>query len=339
MNLKVARFVLFGAVLGALAGAVRAEGLDTKDSEERECANNSRPRISFIDYTSPNIGVRPVSQLKIKGKLSIPASRNARSNCREDEGGGMGGGREKLPAVLILHGSAGVDSRGDFYEKALNAAGIATLQIDMWEARNVSGLSNRPQLPLFTYPDAFGALAFLSKHRDIDPNRIGVLGFSWGGVVSLAASEQLYVAMFGDGHKFKAHVANYPICYGANNAALTAAFGLSPAQAGAQYINLTGAPVLIQIGSKDGYDNGTAHCVRLAESVNPSNNNVVSVNQYEGDSHAWDRLMVPTAVQDKFGNEGSAFTTHVIPSVQHEPDVANAYLSRSRVVTFFRKQL
>ena len=326
MTFKVVNFVLLGVVLGSLAGACRAEG-----SEAKDCADESRPEISFIQYASPNIAMHPMSQLTIKGKLSVPASHHA-CNHRHENG-------EKLPAVLILHGSAGVDSRGDFYEKALNAAGIATLQIDMWEARNVSGLANRPQLPVFTYPDAFGALAFLSKHPDIDPKRIGVLGFSWGGVVSLAASEQLYAAKFGNGLKFKAHVANYPVCYGANNAALTAPLGVTPAQAGTQFINLTGAPVLIQIGSKDGYDNGTAHCVRLAESVNPSNNNVVRVNQYEGDSHAWDRLMVPTSVQDLFGNEGSYFTTRVIPSVQHVPDVANAYLSRHRVVKFFRQQL
>ena len=41
--------------------------------------------------------------------------------------------------MLILHGSAGVDSRGDFYARALNAAGIATLEIDYWEARGGSG--------------------------------------------------------------------------------------------------------------------------------------------------------------------------------------------------------
>ena len=335
MTFKLVNFVLLGTVLGSLAGACRAEGSDTKD-----CADESRPRISFIDYTSPNIGVRPASQLKIKGKLSIPASRNAANNCRQDEGSGMGEGREKLPAVLILHGSGGVDSRGDFYEKALNAAGIATLQIDMWEARNVSGLTNRPQLPIVSYPDAFGALKYLSEHQpDIDPKRIGVLGFSWGGVVSLGASEQRYAAMFGEGGKFKAHVANYPACYGANNAALTAPSGLSPAQAGTQLINLTGAPVLIQIGSKDGYDNGTAHCVRLAQSVNLSNNNVVRVNQYEGAYHAWDRLMVEVEVLDKFANEGRPVVPNVIPTVQLVPDVADAYLSRSRVVKFFRQEL
>ncbi|WP_349740715.1 hypothetical protein [Roseateles cavernae] len=36
------------------------------------------------------------------------------------------------PAVVIVHGSSGIDSRGVSYAKELNAAGIATLEIDMW---------------------------------------------------------------------------------------------------------------------------------------------------------------------------------------------------------------
>lgn len=35
----------------------------------------------------------------------------------------------KVPAVLILHGSDGVDGRGAFYAKALQEAGFATLEI------------------------------------------------------------------------------------------------------------------------------------------------------------------------------------------------------------------
>jgi dienelactone hydrolase len=129
------------------------------------------------------------------------------------------------------------------------------------------------------------------------------------------------------------------VCYGANNAALTAPFGVSPAQAGTQYLHLTGAPVLIQIGSNDGYDNGTAHCVALAQSVNPSNNDVVQVAEYQGAYHAWDRIMVPITALDPFGDEGSYFVTGQIPAVQLVPDVAQAYASRDRVVSFFRDHL
>ena len=209
----------------------------------------------------------------------------------------------------------------------------------MWEARGVGGLSNRPQLPIFTYPDAFSALAFLGAHPSIDADRVGVLGFSWGGVVSLAASEQLYAGLFGSGRKFAAHVANYPVCYGANNAAIFARIGISPAQAGTQLLHLTGAPVLIQIGSNDDYDNGTDHCLALAQSLNPSNNNVVEVAKYQGAYHAWDRILIPVMAPDPFANEGSYFTTGQIPTVEIVPDVVKAYVSRDRVVRFFRRNL
>ena len=83
--------------------------------------------------------------------------------------------------------------------------------------------------------------------------------------------------------------------------------GRSPAQFGVQWINLTGAPVLIEVGTKDGYDNGSGPCTALAASVNPSNGGVVRVNAYPGATHAWDRLIVPTMVNDPFADQGSYF--------------------------------
>lgn len=306
------------ALIGVLLGlcSVLAHARDA------ECRSDGPKAISFVQFQSPNLAAPAGPPLTIKGKLTLPSG-----SCSKGQ---------KLPAVLILHGSSGVDSRGDFYEAELSDAGIATLQIDMWEARGVVGPVNRPQAPILTYPDAFSALAFLAAHRRIAADRIGVLGFSWGGVISLAAAEQLYAGMFGGGRRFKAHVANYPVCYGYN----TSIPGLPPpAQFGTQFLHLTGAWVLIQIGSKDSYDNGTAHCKALAQSVNPDNNNVVRVAEYPGAYHAWDRLMVPLAGPDPFGNEGSFFVTGQVPIVQLVPSVEQAYASRERVTRFFRRHL
>ena len=305
---------LIGAVVGLCTGMAHAG--------DAECRSDGPPAISFVQFQSPNLAAPAGPPLTIKGKLTLP-----KPGCGE---------RQKLPAVLILHGSSGVDSRGDFYEAELNDAGIATLQIDMWEARGVVGPANRPQAPILTYPDAFSALAFLGAHPRIAADRIGVLGFSWGGVMSLAAAEQLYAGMFGGGRKFKAHVANYPVCYG-YNASIP---GLPPpAQFGTQFLHLTGAPVLIQIGSEDDYDNGTAHCKALAQSVNPGNNNAVRVAKYPGAYHAWDRLMVPIRGADPFGNEGSFFRTGQVPFVELVPSVPQAYASRERVTRFLRRHL
>lgn len=313
----------------ALAVAVLGLGSVWAQAGETDCGNTALPRISFVQFMSPNIATSTPPLLTIKGKLSLPQRRDHRSGCTSANG-------RKLPAVVILHGSSGVDSRGDFYEAALNAAGIVTLQIDMWEARGVGGATGRPAAPILTTPDAYSALAFLAARADIDAARIGVLGFSWGGVNSLATAERLYADQFGGGRQFKAHVAHYPVCY-AYNAVIP---GLpTPAQLGTQFLNLTGAPVLIQVGSLDGYDNGAARCRALAQAVNPANGNAVEVEEYSGAQHAFDRLMVPITVSDPFGNEGSYFATGIVPQVTLAPDVAQAHAARERVVRFFRRNL
>ena len=86
----------------------------------------------------------------------------------------------KVPAVVILHGSGGIDGRGEFHAKALNAAGIATLEVFMFTS------GNRPRdgsCSNFTH--VYGALNYLANRPDIDPQHIGVMGFSWGGGLSL----------------------------------------------------------------------------------------------------------------------------------------------------------
>ncbi len=292
---------------------------------QADCGGDAVPNISFISFTSPNL-LTPAQPLTIKGKLSIPKRHSGHRGCADGRG-------RKLPAVVILHGSSGVDARGDFYQEALNEAGIATLQIDMWEARGVASAADRPRAPILTHPDAFSALAFLAARPEIDAQRIGVLGFSWGGVMSLAASETLYAGMFGNGQRFKAHVAHYPVCYASNKVVP----GLPPpAQFGTQYLNPTGAPVLIQLGSLDDYDNGAGHCRTLAQTFG---GDAMRVVEYPGALHAFDRLMVPIVVADPFGNEGSFFQTGQVPTVRIGPDVAQAFEARERAVRFLTRKL
>ena len=61
----------------------------------------------------------------------------------------------------------------------------------MWAARGTArGAAARPRSPLETLPDAFAAKAFLAVQPEIDAARIGIMGFSWGGVVTLLAATQ-----------------------------------------------------------------------------------------------------------------------------------------------------
>ena len=173
-------------LLSTFLGAACASFALSAQAAATDCVDRIQPQISFISFKSPNLAA-PGTLLTIKGKLSVPTVYDTDDRCFK-----LG---KQLPAVLILHGSGGVDSRGDYYQDALNAANIATLQIDMWEARGVVGLGQRPALPILTHPDAFSALAFLSQQPNIAPARIGVLGFSWGGVMALATAEKQYAGI------------------------------------------------------------------------------------------------------------------------------------------------
>ncbi|MDX1697514.1 MAG: dienelactone hydrolase family protein [Thiohalobacterales bacterium] len=238
------------------------------------------PTISYVQFQSFDI-VTPGNKLSIGGQLRIPANDG-----------------EPLPAVVILHGSAGVDSRGALYARSLNDAGIATLEIDMWGARGIAGGGQRPPLPTFTLPDAFGALDYLASTPAIDAQRIGVLGFSWGGVMSLLSADQSHTDNLGNGHQFAAHVAHYPVCWGYN-------IGIP----GIVFNDLTGAPVLIQVGSLDDYDEGAGPCQNLAAPF-PE----VSVRAYPNAHHAWDRLQPPLTVQDPFSHLGAGGEVNIIPN-------------------------
>ncbi|WP_445372089.1 dienelactone hydrolase family protein [Methylomonas sp. HW2-6] len=288
------------------------------------CAAQSRPKIEFVEIQSEKLAFNPgvpggvVSQgaLTVKAKLSLPGKRH----CRGKHAG--------LPAVVILHGSAGVDARGDFYASELQQAGIATLELDMWEARGVASAANRPALPILTYPDAFAALEFLSNQAEIDPERIGVLGFSWGGVMTLASATEQVTQQYGGGRHFKAHVANYPLCYGYNNPRLPYfSFGSPNGNP------LTGAPVLIQIGELDEYDESAAPCLALKAGLAADEQALVDVLSYPDATHAWDRLMVPIAITDNFSHLGRGGTVNMIPNVEQ------AYDAREKTVRFFKRKL
>ena len=70
----------------------------------------------------------------------------------------------RVPAVVIVHGSAGVDSRGFSYATDLNQAGIATLEIDMWTARGIRSPEGRPKGVPETLPDAYAAFKLWNSY-------------------------------------------------------------------------------------------------------------------------------------------------------------------------------
>src|SRR6267154_3022635 len=95
------------------------------------------------------------------------------------------------PCMVILTSSAGVQRhREHYYAQALNEAGTAALIIDSFTGRGVrrtvadQTLVSAAQME----GDAFAALALLRADSRIDPQRIGIMGVSNGGVATLNAA-------------------------------------------------------------------------------------------------------------------------------------------------------
>jgi len=196
------------------------------------------------------------------------------------------------PAIVLVHGSAGVDSRGRGYVVALNNTGFVTLEIDLWAARGVRSPLERPKSVAETLPDAFAALDFLAHHASVDPKRIAIMGFSWGGIVSmLSATTRAQTTFAKDGQTFAAHAPFYPACWTYNTVP------------GFEFQELTGAPVFIQSGAADLYDDPDS-CARLVESLPDKAKAHVTFKTYPGATHAWDRKEADITPNDPFAFKG-----------------------------------
>jgi dienelactone hydrolase len=242
--------------------------------------------------------------LTIAGKLSTPM-----------EG-------EPAPAVLICHGSDGVDPRGAFHAAALNGAGLATFEIDMWAARGVKrGALARPRSVPETLPDAFAALAFMACQPEIDPARLGILGFSWGGVVSLLTASRRWRGSLGaNAPPIGAHAALYPVCWAYENVP-----GLSLAE-------LTGAPILIQAGDADAYDDPDGLDQLLAR-LPPASRALIRGVTHKGAGHGFDRDAPGRTIVDPFAHKGAGGPV----LMAFHPQAAAA--ARALNVAFFQESL
>ena len=222
------------------------------------------------------------------------------------------GHKAPFPIVLLVHGTAGVDSRYAFHKPALLEAGIGTLEVDFKTNVFTSG-SDRPPISTF-HPWAFGALKALRAHPLIDSDRVAIMGFSLGGHLSVSvASKNVAERWLGsDRPGFAAHVGFYPACQW-----LEQYFDAS---------GVTGAPILILIGELDSWGDGE-NCPVLAGLLNEFYSGVVSMTIYPNVHHGFDRA----------GSwQGYA------PYARNRTGILKwnaeaAYDSRKRVVTFLRQ--
>ena len=121
----------------------------------------------------------------------------------------------RWPAMVIAHGSGGVGPRERAWAQRLNAWGIAAFIVDSFTLRGIAFTSEDQSklAPVAGAIDAFQALKLLATHPAIDAERIGVMGFSKGGGVSMhTAFDQVRRSVIDGPLKFAAHVPFYPGC-------------------------------------------------------------------------------------------------------------------------------
>lgn len=227
------------------------------------------------------------------------------------------------PAVVIAHGSNGIDSRGQAHALDLNRAGVTTLELDMFGARGLAGgAAGRPAAAHENLPDVFGAFAVLAAHPQVDARRIGLLGFSWGGVVTLlGATRQARDLYLPAGQQFAAHAAFYPACWIYNTVPGYALRGL------------TGASVLVLVGGQDRYDDPGEEDRELIAGLDPVDRAHIRTVVYPGAEHGFNMFEAPYTYHDPFvhrGRGGEGLSA---------PHPAARAAARLEVVQFFRQAL
>jgi dienelactone hydrolase len=125
-------------------------------------------------------------------------------------------GTDRLPVVILVHGSGGVGPNVDAWAREINALGAAAFILDSFSGRGItSTVSDQTQLEhLAMMTDLFRAKALLARHPRIDPARIAVMGFSKGAVAAVYSSSARFQKLYDpDGARFAAHIGLYTPCY------------------------------------------------------------------------------------------------------------------------------
>jgi dienelactone hydrolase len=181
----------------------------------------------------------------------------------------------KVPAVVMLHGSSGVQRTRELaYGAQYAAMGVAALVVDSFGSRRdiatdyVDRLMSITETMLVT--DAYSGLGFLASRADVDAARVALVGFSYGAMATvLAAYQQVATRVAPRGPRFAAHVSYY-----------------GPCLARFEDNRSTGAPVLMLAGERDVVID-QKRCGAVADDLKRGGAAVERI-VYPGAYHQWD---------------------------------------------------
>ncbi len=124
-----------------------------------------------------------------------------------------GKGQPPYPGLVLLHDCRGITGTAEDWAYQLAEWGFATLLVDSYGPRRHEPDCNsyeRMESVDQTF-DAIGALQYLHRRKDVDPERIGLVGWSIGGSKVLSALNRIGVHNLYP-EKFRFGIAFYPYC-------------------------------------------------------------------------------------------------------------------------------
>ena len=245
----------------------------------------------------------------------------------------------QVPAVVLLHSNAGIVGVGDFYARALNAAGIATLEVDSYISRGVRNGNDRNAPVLCDrLQDAWGALVFLSKESGVNPQKIGLAGFSSGAAVAIMSGMGVRPARLARENAilsleqvYAAHFALYPACANIMDDQQRIRSWINPGRP--QNWGATQKPIHIVSGTSDDFDfNPKTDCLRMRDEF-PDIASHLTVRMVEGATHGFDW---PNAPPSAFSPFAKAQTGGMV-TMRYSAEEAE--MARKEMVDYFLEKL
>ena len=193
MRLLAMTLIMFLGFLGATITAELPLDAYASRAELRPISSLTLTEAQFLT------GDKNGTLVTLAGELRFP--RNAPSG--------------KIPAVIIMHGSGGINAANQSWVFDLNEAGIATFLVDSFSGRGFTSVSiEQSKLSRFAgVLDAFKAYEVLSRHPRIDTNKIALVGTSRGGTAVIYTVMCRFQKLWAPDFHAAATFPMYPSCF------------------------------------------------------------------------------------------------------------------------------
>src|SRR5260221_200486 len=237
---------------------------------------------SCLAQTFARMEVRAVESVTLTSAQFLNGDRNGKPAMLAGELRIPRPGTDRLPAVILVHGSGGVNASHERWAQELNSIGVAAFILDAFSGRGiVSTVADQSQLhSLAMMVDAYRALGALANHARIDPERIAVMGFSKGAVAAVYSSNERFRKLHAPGNlQFASHIGLYTPCnvrYKSDE-------------------RTTGKPIRLYHGITDDWvaiEPCRAYVARLQSAGAPA-----TLTEYPGAYHAYDAFMLKEPIK------------------------------------------